>query len=161
MEQKRQIAAWVKEERSLAEIQRSLQEEFGVVITYMDLRFLVDDLDLNMPDKPPAHFASEGKLEDARGDAGPDDADFVDDGDSAANSGVSGAVSVTLDRVTRPGALVSGTVRFGDGVNAQWHLDQMGRLALNPSQPGYKPSQEDVMAFQRELQRMVEQQGGF
>jgi hypothetical protein len=165
-EQKKQLADWVREGLSLSDIQKNLQSEFDLLITYMDLRFLVDDLDLSMPDKPSAHFTEDLKA-DAKA-SGPDaatkDSQLAGDGDvldADDNAGGGLPVQVTLDRVTRPGALISGTVSFSDGVKAQWHLDQTGRLALQPPSPGYQPSQEDVVQFQQELQRLVEQQGAF
>lgn len=168
-EQKAAVANWIQEGTNLSDVQKRIQSEFGILLTYMDVRFLVDDLELELSDKPPAHFAQQKKADasfkqspgkgDAptpQGPAAPADAELVDDGPAGG-----GAVSVTLDKIARPGALVSGSVTFSDGVGAQWHLDQMGRLALNASQPGYKPSEKDVMEFQVELQRLVEQRGGF
>lgn len=167
-EQKIAVAEWVRDGLSLSDVQKRIQSEFGVLLTYMDVRFLVDDLDLELSDKPPAHFAKQEAVKPAASgsktpaSAGSErtsavDSELVDD----TSSGGSGSVSVTLDQVSRPGALVSGSVTFSDGVGAQWHLDQMGRLALNASTPGYKPSQDDVMRFQMELQRLVEERGGF
>ena len=60
-------------------------------------------------------------------------------------------VSVEVDKVMRPGALASGTVTFSDGVATQWQLDQFGRLAVTPKDD-HKPSEEDLMAFQQQLQ---------
>jgi hypothetical protein len=68
-------------------------------------------------------------------------------------------VSVDLDRVVKPGSLVSGRVTFSDGVSAGWSLDQLGRLALETSQPGYRPGREDLEAFQVELRRVLEKKG--
>ena len=48
--------------------------------------------------------------------------------------------------------MVSGKVNFSDGKSADWYLDQMGRLGLVPKEQGYKPSEEDLMDFQTELQ---------
>ena len=47
-EQKEAVALWAKEGLSLAEIQRRLDEEFSLSMTYMDVRFLVDDLELDV-----------------------------------------------------------------------------------------------------------------
>ena len=44
------VAEWVQNGRSLADVQRSLREEFDISLTYMDVRFLVDDLDVKMPE---------------------------------------------------------------------------------------------------------------
>jgi hypothetical protein len=35
-------------------------------------------------------------------------------------------------------------------------LDQTGRLGLNPTNPEYRPTEADIMAFQRELQRVAQ-----
>ena len=61
-----------------------------------------------------------------------------------------------MDTITKPHALASGKVTFSDGETADWMLDQTGRLGLNPSQPGYRPSEADIMSFQRELQRVAQ-----
>jgi len=55
--------------------------------------------------------------------------------------------------------LVSGKVTFSDGQNAEWSLDQTGRLALAAAQQGYRPSQADVQAFQRALQSELAKMG--
>ncbi|MCC5835481.1 MAG: hypothetical protein JJU20_12165 [Opitutales bacterium] len=170
-EQKAAVAGWIQEGMNLSDVQKRIQSEFGVLLTYMDVRFLVDDLELELSDEPPAHFAKQKSSEiNAKPDAsaakanpaagtpvGADEAELVDEGPS----GGSGSVTVSLDKIAVPGALVSGSVTFSDGISATWQLDQMGRLALNASQPGYKPSQQDVMQFQVELQRLVEERGGF
>jgi hypothetical protein len=70
-----------------------------------------------------------------------------------------GGVTVDVDRLTKPGALASGTVRFSDGVSAAWSLDQMGRLGLSATTPGYKPSEGDIVAFQQELRSALEKMG--
>jgi hypothetical protein len=72
---------------------------------------------------------------------------------------VAGNVSVTVDVVARPGALVSGGVTFSDGQKATWYLDEMGRLGLVPAQQGYKPTTEDVQAFQLALQNEMQKMG--
>ena len=138
-EQKAAVANWIREGESLSAVQKRLETEMDVRITYMDLRFLVDDLDLEIRSEGPQF-----------------DEPKVDDPAAAVQAG---KVSVSLDKVSRPDALVSGQVTFSDGVSAQWHLDQMGRLSLNASQPGYKPSQEDLQDFQNELRSAVEKSG--
>jgi len=70
-----------------------------------------------------------------------------------------GGVAVTLDRIVKPGSVVSGTVRFSDGVNASWMLDQVGRLAIDAGKPNYRPNPEDVQAFQMELRNLLQSRG--
>jgi hypothetical protein len=72
---------------------------------------------------------------------------------------IPGGVSVKVDTVMRPGALVSGKVTFSDGNSAEWYLDQMGRLGLVPGQQGYRPSPADVQAFQEQLQQELQKLG--
>ncbi len=162
-DQKAAVAEWVRGGASVSDVQKRLEEEFKQRHTYMDVRFLIDDLDLTLADKPapaeppPPPSPGGDPRSDGAMDADTAETELIDDG-SAPGGG--GKVSVTIDKITKPGALASGMVTFGDGNKAQWFLDQMGRLALNPSTPGYKPSQTDVMAFQRELQSIIERQGG-
>src|SRR4030095_12348495 len=51
--QRRQIAKWIEEGLKLSEIQSKLASEFGMRMTYMELRFLLDDLKLKPKDKEP------------------------------------------------------------------------------------------------------------
>lgn len=140
-EQKKLVAAWLADGASLAEVQKRIKEECGVSATYMDVRFLVDDLKLEVKEQPKQSEAVE-RLEAAK-----------QEGERPAPTG---KVSVTMDTITKPQAMVSGKVTFSDGETAEWMLDQTGRLGLNPAKPGYRPSQTDVMAFQEELQRVVQ-----
>jgi len=68
-------------------------------------------------------------------------------------------VSVSVDQITRPGAIVSGKVTFSDGQIADWYLDQTGRLGVVAKQTGYKPSAADVQDFQLALQQEVAKLG--
>jgi hypothetical protein len=61
-------------------------------------------------------------------------------------------VKVTVDKITRPGAMVSGSVVFSDGKAADWYLDQTGRLGLMPKDPGYRPPTSDIQQFQAALE---------
>ncbi|HTA31393.1 MAG TPA: hypothetical protein VK731_12955, partial [Candidatus Cybelea sp.] len=70
-----------------------------------------------------------------------------------------GKVNVTVDQLARPGALVSGKVKFSDGKTAEWILDQAGRLGLVPAEKGYKPPAADVQEFQMALQQELQKLG--
>ncbi|MFO7726485.1 MAG: hypothetical protein R6V45_13180 [Oceanipulchritudo sp.] len=142
-EQKAAVAGWLREGASLSEVQKRLESEFEIRMTYMDLRFLVDDLDLEIQSEAPTFDEP------------------VSPAVQGGEPGGAGGVSVTLDKVSRPDALVSGQVTFSDGQSAQWHLDQMGRLAMNPQQPGYKPTDADLQQFQEKLRDAVEKSGMF
>ena len=70
-----------------------------------------------------------------------------------------GGVSVSVDTLARPGALVSGKVTFSDGNRAEWYLDQSGRLGLVPQTPGYRPPAGDVQQFQMALESELSKMG--
>jgi len=153
-DQKKRIVDWIDQGLGLADIQRQLQEEMGFAMTYMDVRFLVLDLGLEVKDKEmPTTAVAQDAATQTDDDYQPDDAAFPE------TRTIGSSVSVEVDRVMKPGSIVSGTVVFSDGVKASWALDQFGRLALDADQPGYTPGKEDVAAFQKELRAALEKRG--
>jgi hypothetical protein len=167
-EQKDALKAWAAEGVGLSDIQSRLRERFSLSLTYMDVRLLVVDLGLRIKEKArPVDVKADLKQAAARRaqpesepeaeDDWPGEGDDLGDvavpsaGRAPGGSAGAGSVSVEIDRVTRPGAVMSGTVKFSDGVSATWFLDQFGRLALQAAKPGYQPSAADVQAFQRQL----------
>ena len=147
--QKRDIALWVNEGLGLSEIQKRINEDFGIVMTYMDVRFLVDDLNLDLVD-----LEEEEPEEEEDSESGVSDVSESDD--PLANDG---GVSVELDPVTPPGAMASGSVTFSDGQHKKWTLDQFGRLGLSGGEEGYKPSDDDVIEFQKQLDAALRGKG--
>jgi len=167
-EQKQAVAAWVAAGDNLSSIQKKLQDEFQVSMTYMDVRFLVDDLDLSLQDPAPTADASDVSKAPppssvpsaATGSANADGGNSADETPEADAlppdaAGAVANVTVTIDPVTLlPGALASGTVRFSDGVTGKWMVDNYGRPGFTEvSQPGYQPSPADAQAFIQELSR--------
>jgi hypothetical protein len=136
---KSQLTEWVRQGDSLSNIQKKL-EAAGFRMTYMDLRFLLDDLSIDLPAAP-------ATTEDEATSATKDQEEDME---------VMGTVSVEVDKITRPGYALSGSVVFSDGVKATWGLDPMGRLALDANQPGYQPPQDDIPAFQDELRKALQ-----
>ena len=145
-EQQQKVAEWVRSGEGPAQVQRHLDEEFGIKMTFMDVRFLIDDLDLDLQNPPEPAAAADPNQVSADADA-----TLVDSGP--------GGVSVSVDAVQRPGAMLSGSATMGDGETLQWQIDQMGRLGLVPPREGYQPSEADLMAFQQELQTVLAQKG--
>jgi hypothetical protein len=150
--QRQKVAAWIADGAKLSEIQTRLMSEFGLKITYMEVRFLVDDLKLTPKDPEPpkvvAPVAEAAKPADKKSAPPP-----------AGSAAATGGVSVTVDHLARPGAIVSGKVTFSDGQQADWYLDQTGRLGVVTKQQGYKPSAADVQQFQLALQQEVAKLG--
>ncbi len=144
--QRQKVAAWIEQGLKLAEIQKRLESEFGLRPTYLDVRLLVDDLKLKPKDPPPPPKPPAPP---------PDEPEVL----SPTSSLTAGKVSVTVDQLTRAGALVSGKARFSDGKTAEWFLDQSGRLGLAPAEKGYKPAPADLQEFQRALQVELQKLG--
>jgi hypothetical protein len=151
--QRQRVTAWILEGAKLSEIQDRLEKEFGLKLTYMEVRLLVDDLKLTPKDPEPPKNAEPPPASLLK----PADAKSVSP--AAGSPPATGKVSVSVDQLTRPGAIASGKVAFSDGQAADWHLDQTGRLGLVPKQPGYKPSAADVQQFQAALQNELARMG--
>ncbi|HEY5998108.1 MAG TPA: hypothetical protein VI078_02250, partial [bacterium] len=57
--QRTKVAEWIRQGLKLSEIQNQLATDFGLRLTYMEVRFLVDDLKLTPKDaEPPKPAAS-------------------------------------------------------------------------------------------------------
>jgi hypothetical protein len=68
-------------------------------------------------------------------------------------------VTLSADKITIPGALISGKVTFSDGQLATWYLDQMGRLGLSGAPQGYQPPKQDIPEFQNQLDLLMQRAG--
>lgn len=185
-EQKAAVAQWVTAGDNLSTVQKKLSDQFKLSLTYRDVRFLVDDLDLALKDaapkvdtsdvtktapaaRPPANPEKKGFLDKAKeklglakgepADAAADDIVEEEEYDDLPPAG--GNVSVSVDKVTLlPGAIASGSVTFSDGVTAKWVVDQYGRPGLTEvSKPGYRPTPADGQAFMQELSAALQKRG--
>ena len=58
-EQKQTVAAWVAAGDNLSTVQQKLTAQFKISLTYRDVRFLVDDLNLELKDPAPKVDASD------------------------------------------------------------------------------------------------------
>ena len=152
--QRQKVTSWVTDGLRLSEIQTRLASELGIRLTYMEVRFLVDDLKLTLkdPEPSPADRVIGGESKGANDKSASASSRPAVPPPSAEPALATGRVSVTVDQVTRPGAIVSGKVTFSDGQQGEWYLDQMGRLGVAPKQQGYKPSAADVQQFQAALE---------
>lgn len=130
---------------TMPDLQKHLKDAHDIAVTYMDTRLLVLDLGIELVQE---------KVEEPKKEETPEviDADATPVG--------TGTVSVTMDTVTIPGAMVSGKAVFSDGEKATWMIDQQGRPGLDPDTPGYRPSQEDILEFQTQLRDLISQQSG-
>ena len=134
--QRQQVAEWINAGAKLSDIQKRLQSELGIKLTYMEVRFLVDDLKLTPRDPEPPKVVPPPPEA-----AAPAKAPLPP-----------GGVKVTVDHLAKPGAIVSGEVTFSDGKTGDWFLDQTGRPGWMPKEAGYKPTAADMQQFQLALQ---------
>jgi len=160
-EQKTAIAQWIDEGAKPADVQSRIAQEFDVHLTYMEVRFLFDDLKVMpkdptppepvKPAEPPAPVAASEDLPEFEGDAP------LAEEMPAPTEG--GKVSVTVDTLTKPGTMVSGKATMSDGKNVEWYLDQYGRLGMVGPEAGYRPPQADIVDFQAALERELQKLG--
>lgn len=153
--QRAKVAEWVAQGLKLSDIQNRLASELGLTMTYMEVRLLVDDLKLTPKDpepvKPIDSPLSAAGAPPAKGARPPADRPAGQPlGPTPAPAGA-GRVALSVDQLTRPGAIVSGKVSFSDGITAAWQIDQAGQLGLIPPQPGYRPPASDLQSFQTAL----------
>lgn len=141
------IAKLLSEGVSLSDVQKQLRSEHDLNLTYMELRLIALDLEVDWSKQD----AEEEQQETI------DDITDVQTDDQPAGDG---KTTVEVSKLVRPGALVSGDVTFKSGARAEWALDQMGRLSLNPVEGTGKPDEDDLQEFQVELQRVVQQHLG-
>jgi hypothetical protein len=165
-EQAATVSNWVAAGDNLSTIQKKLREQFSVALTYMDVRFLVDDLNLQLKDAPKKVDASDvtktqPKPAPAAAGTAENGASAEDDyADEAAPAGT-GSVILDVDSVTLiPGAIASGKVTFSDGVTGKWIIDHQGRPGFTEiSQPGYRPTPEDAKSFMNQLEAELQRRG--
>lgn len=155
--QKAEVAKWIEQGSKLSEIQTRLVSELGLKLTYMEVRFLVDDLKLVPKDPAPAKPLDTASVNQTL-TTKPVPQDTMAPPSPTPPIGFA-SVSVSVDQIARPGALVSGKVTFSDGQKAAWTLDQTGRLGLAADQKGYRPTSGDVEQFQLALQNELAKMG--
>lgn len=150
-EQKAKVREWADQGDSLGAIQKKLEEMWNLQLTYMDTRMLVADLEISLRDKDRGPAKPAEPVPASSAPAG--------ETDPKAAKPAAGGVKVSVDSIAQPNAMVSGSVTFSDGVQAYWAVDGMGRLALEPSTPGYRPKEQDVVSFQSELRKALQRAG--
>ena len=166
--QRQAVKEWLVAGASLSDVQQRLKSEFSLALTYMDVRLLVLDIGAEVKDKPepkPAKAEAPEQPADTPEAEDPYADDFEEQGapqpkDTPSPDGDAGSkVTLSLDRLVVPGAMVSGDVTFSDGVKARWLIDQMGRFGLDPETPGYRPTPADLQAFQMQLRSELKRHG--
>lgn len=137
-EQLEMVRVWASEGTDLNGIQKKLVAEYGVHLTYMDVRFLLLDNGIEI-----ATVSVPKKEKPA----------LAEPASTPAESAAPAKLKVTLDDLQLPGALISGKVEFPSGTRGAWMIDQMGRFAWNDLSG--TPTPEELQAFQTELTQLL------
>ena len=161
--QRSKVAEWIGQGLKLAEIQNRLISELKVTLTYMEVRLLVDDLKLTPkdpePTKPIEPVLPASAVPPVAGARSPVAGPGAATQTPSPLAGGPGSMSLSVDQLTRPGAVVSGKVTFSDGITAAWQIDQAGKLGLIAPKPGYRPPASDVQPFQMALETELSKLG--
>jgi hypothetical protein len=155
--QEQKIREWAAEGLSLNEIHKRIGQELGLPMTYMEARLLVAGLQVSLKDRNPAPVPAANPVPEA--DALDGEEPIDDEETGAGDLPAGGKLRLGVDAIARPGMLASGQVTFSDGAGGRWSIDQAGRLGLETDKPGYRPSETDAVAFQRELQMALHRAG--
>jgi len=171
-QQNQTIRDWVAAGLSLSDVQKNLKSEFGITMTYMDVRMLVLDLGASVKDKPevkppkamplpkPTQDEEDSPVYDLDEETAPDPEALQHEASTSdEQQAPDSTVTLALDSLVVPGAMVSGTVTFSDGTKARWLIDQYGRFGIEPETPGYRPSPEDMNDFQMQLRGELHRKG--
>ncbi|NMA20654.1 MAG: hypothetical protein GX927_08750 [Lentisphaerae bacterium] len=141
---------------SLSDVQKALAEQFDIRMTYLELRMVAAELEVDWKkqDKP-APAKKEEVVEESDTELPEEDWDEEDDDSGDDSSSAAGKTKVTISKLIRPGAALSGDVEFSSGAKGEWFVDSMGRLGFNPAEGSGQPNQNDLREFQKELQKAL------
>jgi len=143
---KKFMAQKIKEEVSLADIQKLIEEKFKKRMTFLDVRLLASSLDSIDWEQEAAKETAEEEAEKEAAEA------EKEEGEGDAPADATGQCVVEISKLVKPGAAAHGSVKFPSGASGNWVLDQTGRLGMEKSEG--EPSEDDLKAFQTELQTM-------
>ena len=150
-EQEAKVRAWAAEGASLSDIQTRLADECGVRLSYLETRFLLLDLKVDLVEKPKKSPPPPDLP--ASGGAGVPPAD--DYGAAPPLPGEPGGSGA------EPPPYADDPYGEPEGAGVpEWGIDNYGRLALAfPDNKGYRPSAADQQAFMQKLRELLS--GGY
>ena len=155
-----QIAAFMTEELAkgtgLSELQTMVNEKFQTHLTYMEIRIIASELqvDWNATDPKAIAAAKEKAKKEEEAKAAEEAARLAAENGEVPETDAPGKCVVTLNKVNPPGILASGTVTFSGGSTADWYVDQTGRPGLG-NLKGDQPTQQEAEEFMMELQKIL------
>ena len=136
---KKFMAEKIAENIPLSDIQSMVNEKFNTRMTFMDIRIMASELEVD--------WQKQEKVEE------PEKTEEEKPAEEADAEKAPAKTTVELNKIVRPGAIASGTVNFASGVYAEWYIDNSGRLGLDKVVGG-KPTEQDIEDFQVEMQKI-------
>jgi len=153
---KKFMAKKIKEEVSLADIQKLIEEKFKKRMTFLDVRLMASSLDSIDWEKEAEKESAEEEAEKEAAEAEKEAAEAEKEAEKAdAPADGAGKCVVELSKLVKPGAVAHGSVKFPSGASGNWVLDQSGRLGMEKLEG--EPTEADKESFQTELQTMFSQ----
>ncbi len=155
-ELKKIVSEYLNQGISLSDILKKLDTDHAYKTSFMELRLLAASLeDIKWESLPGEKSAKAAvKEKSASGDVEHIEEDDEEEKEiSSDKSEWSQGTVVEINKLVRPGSVLSGSVKFASGASAEWVLDQAGRLMFEKAKG--KPTQEDLKEFQMELQRKI------
>ena len=146
---KKFMAEKIAEKISLSEIQSLVNEKFNTKMTFMDIRILASELEMDWQRREEEEKAAAVQAENEE-----ENKENSENNDAEASK-APGKTTVELNKIVRPGALASGSVHFASGVYAEWYIDNNGRLGLDKVVGG-RPSEQDIADFQTEMEKIFQ-----
>ena len=158
-ELEQQIAAFMTGELAkgtgLSQLQTMVNEKFQTHLTYMEIRIIASELqvDWNATDPKAIAAAKEKAKKEEEARLAEEEAEkAAENGEVPADA--PGKCIVTVNKVNPPGVLASGSVTFSSGSTADWYIDQTGRPGIG-NLKGEQPTQQEAEEFMMELQKVL------
>ena len=159
-ELEQQIAAFMSEELAkgtgLSQLQNMVNEKFQTHLTYMEIRIIASELqiDWNATDPKAIAAAKEKAKKEEEARKAEEEARLAAENGELPAADAPGKCVVTVNKVNPPGIFASGTVTFSGGSTADWYVDQTGRPGLG-NLKGSQPTQQEAEEFMMELQKVL------
>ena len=159
-ELEQQIASFMSEELAkgtgLSQLHAMVNEKFQTKLTYMDIRIIASELqiDWNATDPKAIAAAKEKAKKEAEAKAAEEEAARAAENGEAPADAAPGKCSITVNKVNPPGIFASGSVTFSSGTTADWYVDQTGRPGIS-NLKGEPPTQQEAEEFMMELQKVL------
>ena len=138
----------------LSQLQTMVNEKFQTHLTYMEIRIIASELqvDWNATDPKAIAAAKEKAKKEEEARLAEEEARLAAENGETAEA--PGKCTVTVNKVNPPGIMASGTVTFSSGSTADWYVDQTGRPGIG-NLKGPQPTHQEAEEFMVELQKVL------